>query len=125
MKYNGIITKPKFEVTDKEVLSLVYTPGVGAACKKIEEDTEKTFDLTNRENSVAVISSNYRKSLERAIFLKSALEIDAYPFEISDDANAENLKFVVENIEPNFCAFDLSLISDLAKKLILRLKCLS
>ncbi|MBQ7450235.1 hypothetical protein IJS77_02365 [bacterium] len=116
MKYNGIITKPKFEVTDKEVLSLVYTPGVGAACKKIEEDTEKTFDLTNRENSVAVISSNYRKSLERAIFLKSALEIDAYPFEISDDANAENLKFVVENIEPNFCAFDLSLISDLAKK---------
>lgn len=107
MKFNGIKIKPKIEVKDKETLSLVYTPGVGAACKKIADDIEKSFDLTNRENSVAVISKEYSKSLERAIFLKSALEIDAYPFEISD---IKELKFVAENIEPNFCAFDLSLI---------------
>ena len=116
MKYKGIKVKPKIEVKDKETLALVYTPGVGAACKKIVEDKEKIYDLTNRENSVAVISKDYRKSLERAIFLKSSLEIDAYPLEIDTD-KPEDLKFVVENIEPNFCAFDLSLISDFARGL--------
>ena len=117
MKYNGIIVKPTIEVKDKVFLSLVYTPGVCVACKKIEEDKEKTFDLTNRENSVAVISKNYKKSLERAIFLKSALEIDAYPFEINENSRLEDLKFVVENIESNFCAFDLSLFSKEIKQI--------
>ena len=71
--FKSIKVSPKIEVKDKETLSLVYTPGVGAACKKIEEDKEKSFDLTNRENSVAVISTNYKTALERAIFLKSAI----------------------------------------------------
>ena len=115
MKYKSIVVKPKIEVEDKKILSLVYTPGVGEACKKIVENKEKIFDLTNRENSVAVIAKNYNKSLERAIFLKSALEIDAYPFEIAPEITDKDLKFIVENIEPNFCAFDLSLVSDLAK----------
>ena len=114
MKYKGIMTKPKIVVKDRETLSLVYTPGVGAACKKVAENKEFTFDYTNRENSVAVISKDYQTALERAIFLKSSLEIDAYPLEVNIQ-KSEDLKFVVENIEPNFCAFDLSLISDLAK----------
>ena len=122
MKYNGIKVKPKFEVTEKETLSLVYTPGVGAACKKIVENKEFSFDYTNRENSVAVISKDYKKSLERAIFLKSALEIDAYPFEIESTSTDKDLKFVVENIEPNFCAFDLSLISQESKNLSFEVK---
>ena len=109
MKYRGIEIKPKIEVKDKDTLSLVYTPGVGAACKKIVENKEKIFDLTNRENSVAVIAKEYSKALDRAIFLKMTLQIDAYPFEISE---VKELKFVVENIEPNFCAFDLSLIEE-------------
>ena len=115
MRYRGIKVKPKIEVKDKETLSLVYTPGVGAACKKIVEDKEKSFDLTNRENSVAVIAKDYNKALERAIFIKSSVEIDAYPFEISEitGENFENnLKFVAENIESNFCAIDLSLIDE-------------
>ncbi len=119
MKFRRIKIKPKFDVNDKETLSLVYTPGVGAACKEIEKDVEKSFDLTNRENSVAVISKEYSKALERAIFLKMTLEIDAYPFEISD---VKELPFVVENIEPNFCAFDLSLIEE-AKNIEFKVKC--
>ncbi len=114
MKFRGIKTRSKFEVKNKEILSLVYTPGVGEACKIIEKDTEKSFDLTNRENSVAVISKDYSTALNRAVFLKSALEIDAYPFEITDAGENFNndLKFIVENIESNFCAFDLSLIDN-------------
>lgn len=110
----GIKIIPKVEVNDKYSLSLIYTPGVAASCLEIAKNEESSFDYTNRENSVAVISYNYQESLKRAIFLKSALNIDAYPLEIKN-INAEKIKFVVENIEPTFCAIDLSLIKDEVK----------
>ncbi len=43
-------------LTTKEDLSLAYTPGVAAACKAIEEDYDKSFDLTRRGHMVAVIT---------------------------------------------------------------------
>lgn len=110
-KYSGIKIVSKVEVTDKNSLAVVYTPGVAASCLKIKENPENSYDYTNRENSVAVISFDYQKSLERAIFLKSALCIDAYPFEISS-TEKEKIKLVVDNIEPSFGAIDLSLISE-------------
>lgn len=110
----GIRIVPKVEVKDKESLALVYTPGVAASCLEIAKNDEFSYDYTNRENSVAVISYDYEQSLKRAIFLKSVLGIDAYPFELKEE-NKNRIKFIVENIEPNFCAFDLSLIqSDVA-----------
>ena len=109
-KYNGIKIVSKVEVTDKDSLAIVYTPGVAASCLKIKENAEVSYDYTNRENSVAVISFDYEQSLERAIFLKMALGIDAYPFEISS-TEKDKIKLVVDNIEPSFGAIDLSLIS--------------
>ena len=114
VKYNGIKIVSKVEVKDKNALAIVYTPGVAASCLKIKDNPEASFDYTNRENSVAVISFDYKKSLERAIFLKSTLGIDAYPFEISS-YNKEKVKLVVNNIEPSFGAIDLSLISETVK----------
>lgn len=110
-KYNGIKIVSKVEVADKNALAIVYTPGVAASCLKIKDNAEASYDYTNRENSVAVISFDYQKSLERAIFLKSTLCIDAYPFEISS-TDKNKIKLVVDNIEPSFGAVDLSLISD-------------
>ena len=82
-KYNGLKIVSKVEVDSKEALSIVYTPGVAASCIEIKNNPETAYDYTNRENSVAVISVDYESSLNRAIFLKSTLSIDAYPFEIS------------------------------------------
>lgn len=110
-KFQGIKIVSKVEVTDKQALAVVYTPGVAASCLKIKENPECSYDYTNRENSVAVISFDYEKSLERAIFLKSTLGIDAYPLEISSK-EASKIKLVVDNIEPSFGAIDLSLMSD-------------
>ncbi len=113
-KYDGIKIVSKVSVEDKDSLAIVYTPGVAASCLKIKENPNLAYEYTNKENSVAVISFDYKKSLERSIFLKSALSIDAYPIEInSKDAN--KIKFVVENIEPSFGAFDLSLIENSVK----------
>lgn len=113
-KFNGIKIVSKVEVTDKNALSIVYTPGVAASCLKIKDNPETSYDYTNRENSVAVISFDYEQSLQRAIFLKSTLGIDAYPFEISSE-DTEKIKLVVENIEPSFGGIDLSLIQDSVK----------
>ena len=47
---------PKMHVTNREDLSLAYTPGVAEPCLAIRDDVEKSFDLTARHNLVAVIT---------------------------------------------------------------------
>ncbi|MEG0710606.1 MAG: malic enzyme-like NAD(P)-binding protein [Longicatena sp.] len=46
----------KVKVSSREDLSLAYTPGVAAPCLAIHEDINKSYELTGRGNSVAVIS---------------------------------------------------------------------
>lgn len=113
MQFSAIEFIPKIEPDSSEVLSLIYTPGVGHSCLKIKEDVQNSFIYTNRSNSVAVISFDYEKSLKRAIFLKSTLNIDAYPFE----CDKSSIKLVVNNIYPNFCGIDLTLVSDDVKSI--------
>ncbi len=43
-------------ITGKEDLSLAYTPGVAEPCLEIQRDYEKSFELTRRWNTVAVIT---------------------------------------------------------------------
>jgi len=40
----------------KEALSLAYTPGVAQPCLEIQKDIDKSYDLTRRWNTVAVIT---------------------------------------------------------------------
>ena len=47
---------PKMKVDGKEALSLAYTPGVAAPCLEIQKDPAKSFDLTMRHNTVAVVT---------------------------------------------------------------------
>lgn len=54
--------KGKLEVVSRaavdtpEALALAYTPGVAAPCLEIQKDKEKSFDLTRRWNTVAVVT---------------------------------------------------------------------
>ena len=43
-------------VDNAEALALAYTPGVAAPCLEIQKDPNKSFDLTNRWNTVAVVT---------------------------------------------------------------------
>ena len=47
---------PRVAVDSKEALSLAYTPGVAAPCLEIQKDENKSFELTRRWNTVAVIT---------------------------------------------------------------------
>ncbi|MBO7187843.1 MAG: NADP-dependent malic enzyme, partial [Clostridia bacterium] len=43
-------------VKTKEDLSLAYTPGVAEPCLAIQKDYDKSFELTRRWNTVAVVT---------------------------------------------------------------------
>ena len=47
---------PKMEVKTKEDLSLAYTPGVAQPCLEIQKDPAKSYELTGRWNTVAVVT---------------------------------------------------------------------
>jgi len=44
------------KVTNKEELSLAYTPGVAQPCLEIQKDVNKSYELTRRWNMVAVVT---------------------------------------------------------------------
>ncbi len=54
--------KGKLEMTarasvgDREALSLAYTPGVAQPCLEIQKDVSKSYELTRRWNTVAVVT---------------------------------------------------------------------
>jgi len=48
--------KVRAEVDSSEALSLAYTPGVATPCLEIQKDVNKSFDLTRRWNTVAVVT---------------------------------------------------------------------
>ena len=55
--WNGKIeTKVKVAVETEEDLALAYTPGVADACLAIKENPSLSYELTGRNNSVAVIT---------------------------------------------------------------------
>ena len=47
---------PRASVKTKDELSLAYTPGVAQPCLEIQKDINKSYDLTRRWNTVAVIT---------------------------------------------------------------------
>ncbi len=49
-------TVPKMAVDSKEALSLAYTPGVAQPCLEIQKDPAKSYELTGRWNTVAVVT---------------------------------------------------------------------
>ena len=49
-------TVPKMEVKDRQALSLAYTPGVAQPCLEIQKDISKSYELTGRWNTVAVVT---------------------------------------------------------------------
>ncbi len=51
-----IETAVRVSVDSAQALSLAYTPGVAQPCLEIQKDVDKSFDLTRRWNTVAVVT---------------------------------------------------------------------
>ena len=63
--------KIKVTIRDSEGLSLAYTPGVATPCLEIQKDISKSYELTNRANSILVLtdSSKFCNLEEKKCFL--------------------------------------------------------
>ena len=84
---------PRAKVSNKEELSLAYTPGVAEPCLEINKDYQKSFELTRRWNSVAVITDGTAvlglgdigpeagmPVMEgKCVLFKEFADVDAYP----------------------------------------------
>ncbi|WP_419792317.1 malic enzyme-like NAD(P)-binding protein [Staphylococcus chromogenes] len=115
---------PKVKVTNKEELSLAYSPGVAEPCKDIHEHPEKVYDYTMKNNTVAVISDGTavlglgnigaEASLPvmegKAVLFKSFSGIDGIPLSLSTTDTEEIIR-TVKLLEPNFGGINLEDIS--------------
>lgn len=111
-------------IDSKEVLSAVYTPGVGEVCKAIEKDPELLREYTIAGRTVAVISNGTAVLGFGAIGPKAALPvmegksaifkefagIQSYPICIEEE-DPDKFIEIVKSIAMNFAAINLEDIS--------------
>lgn len=116
--------KSKVALKTREDLSVAYTPGVGAVSSEIGKNKNKTWELTNRANQVAIVCDGTAilglgdlgpeaamPVMEgKAIIFKEFAGVDAIPLCI----NTQDVDKIVEfckMIEPSFAGINLEDIS--------------
>ncbi|AMY04564.1 NAD-dependent malic enzyme [Staphylococcus condimenti] len=115
---------PKVKVTNKEELSLAYSPGVAEPCKEIYEDPRKVYDYTAKGNTVAVITDGTavlglgnigaEASIPvmegKAVLFKSFAGINGVPIAL-DTTETEEIIKTVKYLQPNYGGINLEDIS--------------
>ncbi len=91
----------KMTVETLEDLSIAYTPGVASVCMEIHADRSQSFQLTNRSNTIAVVTDGSAvlglgnigpeaamPVMEgKSILFKTLADVDAYPICIASQDN--------------------------------------
>ena len=130
MKYHAfyagkIEVVPKCAVRSVDDFAIWYTPGVAEPCRAIQKDPDAAFDLTNRWNSVAIVSDGTRvlglgdigplaglPVMEgKALIFKYLGGVDAFPICL-DTKNVEDIVNVCKWITPSFGGINLEDISE-------------
>ncbi|OIO19778.1 MAG: NAD-dependent malic enzyme [Candidatus Magasanikbacteria bacterium CG_4_9_14_0_2_um_filter_41_10] len=111
-------------IMNREDLSLAYTPGVAQACLAIVEDPTQVYELTRKNNMVAVVTDGSAvlglgnigpaASLPvmegKAILFKQFADVDAFPIAL-DTQDTEEIIETVIRIAPMFGGINLEDIS--------------
>jgi len=120
-RYRGKVQMiPKCPVRDDRDFAIWYTPGVAAPCKAIEADPKESYELTNRANSIAILSDGTRvlglgnigplaglPVMEgKALLFKILGGVDAVPLCVRVRSEEELIR-VAEAIEPTFGGINL------------------
>jgi malate dehydrogenase (oxaloacetate-decarboxylating) len=119
--YEGKVqVMPKCAVTSPKDFAIWYTPGVAAPCREIQANQDKSFELTNRWNYVAVVSDGTRvlglgdigpeaamPVMEgKALLFKYLGGVDAFPICLKTK-DPEEIVRACELIEPSFGGINL------------------
>ena len=116
--------KSKVKVTNKEELSLAYSPGVAEPCKEIHEDSRKVYDYTIKANTVAVVTDGTavlglgnigaEASIPvmegKAVLFKSFAGINGVPIAL-DTTDTDEIVNTVKLLQPNYGGINLEDIS--------------
>ena len=120
-EHNGILAvSSKVKLTNRQDLSLAYTPGVAEPCKVIKEEPDQSFFLTCRGNMVAVVSDGTRvlglgdigaaaamPVMEgKSVLFKSFADVDAVPICL-DTKDPEEIIKTVKYLQPTFAGINL------------------
>ena len=114
----------KMAVETLEDLSIAYTPGVGSVCMAIAEDRAESFELTNRGNTVAVVTDGSAvlglgnigpeaamPVMEgKAILFKGLADVDAIPICLGTQDTGAIIE-TVRALAPSFGGINLEDIS--------------
>jgi malate dehydrogenase (oxaloacetate-decarboxylating) len=114
----------KVPLTNRDTLSMAYTPGVARVCTAIAENKKRARTLTIKQNSVAVVSDGSAvlglgnigpeaamPVMEgKAMLFKEFGDIDAYPICLATQ-NTEDIINAVKWIAPGFGGINLEDIS--------------
>ncbi|MDU1711997.1 MAG: malic enzyme-like NAD(P)-binding protein [Staphylococcus epidermidis] len=115
---------PNVKVTNKQQLSLAYSPGVAEPCKEIHEDPRKVYEYTIKGNTVAVVTDGTavlglgnigaEASIPvmegKAALFKSFAGINGVPIALDTTDTQEIIK-TVKLIAPNYGGINLEDIS--------------
>lgn len=115
-----IQVRPKAPLKSKKDLALAYTPGVAKVSKQIAQDKKRSWELTNRSNSVAIVCDGTAvlglgdigpeaamPVMEgKSMIFKKMAGIDAYPLCI-DTTDVEGVINLCRTIEPSFGGINL------------------
>ncbi|MGQ9538519.1 MAG: NAD(P)-dependent malic enzyme [Candidatus Bathycorpusculaceae bacterium] len=119
--YEGKVqVMPKCAITSPADFAIWYTPGVATPCREIHADPEKSFELTNRWNYVAVVSDGTRvlglgdigpeaamPVMEgKALLFKYLGGVDAFPICLKTK-DPEEIVRACELMEPSFGGINL------------------
>ena len=119
-----ISVESKLPVTNREELSIAYTPGVAGPCLEIVKNKNTAYELTATKNGVAVISDGSAvlglgnigpeaalPVMEgKAVLFKIFAGIDAFPI-VLNTQNTEEIISAVKAIAPTFGGINLEDIS--------------
>jgi malate dehydrogenase (oxaloacetate-decarboxylating) len=119
-----IRVQSKFPITTRNLLSMVYTPGVGRVSQAIAKDKTKVYAFTSKSNTVAVVTDGSAvlglgnlgpeaalPVMEgKAMLFKEFAGIDAWPICLSTQDPDEIVR-AVQAIAPGFGAINLEDIS--------------
>lgn len=110
----------KLPITTRNILSMVYTPGVGRVSQEIVKDPTKAYAFTTKCNSVAIVTDGSAvlglgnlgpyaalPVMEgKAMLFKELADIDAWPLCL-DTQEPDEIVHIVKGIAPGFGGINL------------------
>lgn len=110
-----ISVEPKLPLTSQAQLAMAYTPGVGRVCKAIAADPDRVYELTVKQNMVAIVTDGTAvlglgnlgpagalPVMEgKAMLFKAFGDVDAFPICL-DTQDTDEIVETIKRIAPVF-----------------------